>query len=292
MPGYYLLRTLTWFIGKIPLRALYAISDLLSAFIYHIVRYRRDVVNENLANSFPEKPKRERDLIARKFYSHFCDMFLETLYFDRMSVEMGRKRVKYINPELPNSYQAQGRNIVCLMGHYNNWEWYCSYALFTDHRFYPVYKKLKSKSVDRFYYNLRSRFGAIPIERADTYKQLYNDHQQKVPNGAAFLFDQTPRVNELHHWVNFLNQDTPVVLGPEKVAQKLDSVVLFLNSKKVKRGYYEVEFQLITDHGKTSPKYGITDKCMVLLEDSIKKHPEFWLWSHKRWKHSHLSDRS
>ena len=292
MPGYYLLRTVTWFVSKIPLRVLYFFSDLLFLFIFYLARYRRAVVNTNLANSFPEKTQLERNLIARKFYHHFCDIFMETLYFDRMSPESGKNCVKYLNPELPNSYMDQGRLAICLLGHYNNWEWFSTWPLCTTHKFYPIYKKLRSNSFDRFYLKLRSRFGAIPLERADTYKQLYSDYQNNIPSGTAFIFDQTPRGSELHHWINFLNQDTPVILGPEKVAQKLNTVVFFLHSKKVRRGYYEIEFQLITDNARTSPKFRIMDQCMQLLEIQIKEQPEFWLWTHKRWKHTRLNEQS
>ncbi|MEI6138148.1 MAG: lysophospholipid acyltransferase family protein [Mariniphaga sp.] len=292
MPGYYLLRSVTWIVSKMPLRLLYFFSDLMYYPIYYIFRYRRRVVAQNLFNSFPEKSKAELEVIAKKFYHHLCDLFIEMLYFDRMSVEFGKKCVKYKNLELPNSYLDSGRNVICLLGHYNNWEWFSLWTLYTNYKFYPVYKKLRSGSFDRFYYNLRCRFGAIPLERSDTFKQMYSDHQQKIPTGTAFLFDQTPRVSELHHWVEFLNQDTPVILGPEKVAQKLNSVVFFLHSRKITRGSYEIEIQLITDQAKNCPKFEIIDKGMKLLENQIKEQPEFWLWTHKRWKHSRTIDET
>ena len=289
MPGYYILRGFTWIISKIPVRVLYFFSDLVYCLIYYIIRYRRKTVENNLANSFPEKSKEELEMIAKKFYHHFCDIFLETLYFDRMSVSFAKKNVIYKNPELPISYLDQGRNAICLLGHYNNWEWFSTWPLYCNHKLYAIYKKLKSNAFERFYYKLRGRFGTVPLERSDTFKQLYTDYQQKIPTGTAFIFDQTPRVSELHHWVNFLNQDTPVILGPEKVAQKLNSVVFFLHSRKIKRGHYEIEFQLITDQAKTVKKFEIIDKCMLLLEKQIQDQPEFWLWTHKRWKHSRVN---
>lgn len=283
--GYHLLRTITWIIHLFPLRIVYLVSDLFFLLAYYIFRYRRNVVTQNLTNSFPEKSQQELTRIAKNFYRHFCDSFVETLYFDRMSVAEGKKCVKFRNPELLNGYLDQGRQVLAFFGHYNNWEWFCNLPLYTNHRLYAVYKKLKSNIFERFYCNLRSRFGAVPIERANTFKQLCNDHQKGITSMSAFLFDQTPRIYEIHHWVTFLNQDTPVVLGAEKVAQKLDAVVLFLYSRKIKRGYYEAEFQLVTDHAKACRRYEITDKCTHMLEEQIKEHPEFWLWSHKRWKH-------
>jgi len=282
---YYLLRAITWFVQLIPLWFHYLISDLLFILAFHIIRYRRSVVATNLANSFPEKSEKERRLIAKTFYHHFCDSFVETLYFDRISQIEGKNRVKFLNPELMNGYLDQGRQVLAFFGHYNNWEWFCNLPLYTKHRCYAVYKKLKDKAFDKFYQNLRSRFKAVPLERADSFKQLITDHQKGIPSLSAFLFDQTPRSTELHHWITFLNQDTPVILGAEKMAQKLDAVVLFLYSRKVKRGYYETEFQLVTDHASQCPKYEITNQCNHLLEQQIIENPPYWLWSHKRWKH-------
>jgi len=283
--GYFLLRSITWIFQIFPLRVNYIFSDFFYILGYYVIRYRRGVVAKNLANSFPGKTKKERELIAKKFYKHFSDSFVETLYFDRISVAEGKNCVKFLNPELLNGYLDQGRQVLAFFGHYNNWEWFCNLPLYTTHRTYAVYKKLKSNSFEQFYINLRSRFGAIPLERSATFRQLVSDHQKGIPSMSAFLFDQTPKSFEIQHWVNFLNQDTPSVLGAEKIAQKLDTVVLFLHSRKIKRGYYEAEFQLVTDHAGECPKFEITDKCTHLLEQQIIEHPEFWLWSHKRWKH-------
>ena len=286
MTGYYLLRIFSWLIYKMPRRVLYFHSDVFFVIVCFLVRYRRDVVNKNLANSFPEKTQKERNQIARKFYHHFCDTFLETLYFDRMSVIEAKSCVKYLNPELPNSYLEQGRDVIVFLGHYNNWEWFANWPLYSPHRFYPIYKKLKNVAFERFYHDLRSQFGAKPLERAASFRQLMSDHQDGTPSTSAFIFDQTTRVNDIQHWMTFLNQETPVILGAEKVAQKVDAVVLFIHSRKIKRGQYEANYELVTDHAGACPKFEITDKCMGLLEQQINNHPEFWLWSHKRWKHN------
>ncbi len=283
--GYYLLKAFTWIIHLFPLRVSYLVSDLFYILVYYIFRYRRTVVDENLANSFPEKTQNERALIAKKYYKNICDIFVETLYLDRMTLSEGKNCAKYVNPELLNHYLDQGRQVVTYVGHCNNWEWYCNLPLFTHEKCYGVYKILTNKAFERFFLHLRSRFGLILVERAAIFRQLVSDHQKGIPSFSSFIFDQTPRATELHHWVRFLNQDTPVVLGAEKIAQKLDTVVLFLHSRKVKRGSYEVKFILVTDHAGSCPKFEITDKCMMLLEQQIKAQPEYWLWSHRRWKH-------
>lgn len=283
--GFLILRTLTWTMHLFPLRVHYLVSDIFFFITYSIVRYRRKVVEANLTNSFPEKSQIERNRIAKGFYHHLCDTAIETLYFDRMSAIKGKSVVKYLNPELPDSYLGKGRQVIVILGHYNNWEWFCNWPLYTKYRFYPIYKKLKSTVFESFYLNLRSRFGAIPLERSDTYRRLMDDHQKGIPSTSAFLFDQTPRIYEIQHWVRFLNQDTPVILGAEKVARKVNGVVLFARSTKISRGNYEVEFKLVTDTASGCPKFEITEKCLQLLENQIVDQPQFWLWSHKRWKH-------
>jgi len=283
--GYYLLKAITWIIHLFPLRVSYFVSNLFYIVVYYVFRYRRSVVAENLTNSFPEKTQNERALIAKRYYKNICDIFVETLYLDRMTLSEGKNCAKYVNPELLNHYLDQGRQVVTYVGHCNNWEWYCNLPLFTNEKCYGVYKILKNKAFERFFLHLRSRFGLILVERAAIFRQLVSDHQKGIPSFSSFIFDQTPRASELHHWVKFLNQDTPVVLGAEKIAQKLDTVVLFLSSKKLKRGSYEVTFQLVTEHAGACPKFEVTDKCMMLLEQQIIENPESWLWSHKRWKH-------
>ena len=283
--GYTLLKIITWIFWLFPLRVHYLFANICYFFIYHIFRYRRDVVESNLLNSFPEKSSRERTRIAKHFYRHFCDIFIETLYFDRISEKEGKQVVKYLNADLPDYYMDKGRQVVVILGHYNNWEWYCNWPLYSKYPFYPVYKKIKSKAFERFYYSLRSHFGAIPLERSLTFRKLMDNYQKGIPSMSAFLFDQTPRIYEIQHWVNFLNQETPVILGAEKIARKTNAIVLFANSQKIRRGKYEVEYQLVTDNPSECEKYEITEKCLQLLEKQIKEHPEFWLWSHKRWKH-------
>ncbi len=285
MLGYYLLRSLAWVIYKMPDWAVYLVSDLLFAILFYIVRYRRPVVDMNLSNSFPEKSKKECDLIARKYYHHLCDCFLETLYFDCISEKKVKERVKFLNPELPNQYMDQGKPVIILMGHYNNWECFNNWGLHTTHKSYAIYKKLRNNAFEKFYIHLRSRFGSLPLERAMTFRVLMDDLKAGIPNLSLFLIDQTPRAHDIQYWTNFLNQETAVLVGPEKIAVKLNTVVLFGKTKKMKRGFYQVEFVLITDNAKACAKFEITEKSTRLMEQLIIESPEFWLWSHRKWKH-------
>lgn len=288
--GYYLLKAVTWIFHVLPMRVNYIFSDFLFFLVYYFARYRRDVVRNNLKNSYPQKSSAELKTIEIKFYHHLCDTFIETLYFDRISAEEAKRRVKFTNSELPNNYMAQGKSVVVFLGHYNNWEWLTTWSLVSKYPFYAVYKKLKSETFDRFYQRLRSRLGAIPLERADTFRQLMNDFQHSRVNLSSFIFDQTPRINEIQYWSKFLNQDSAVLTGGEKVAKKLNAVVLFAHMKKIRRGFYETEYILITENAAKTDKFEITEKCTRYLEKIIMDQPQFWLWSHKRWKHKKPAD--
>ncbi|HEY5511675.1 MAG TPA: lysophospholipid acyltransferase family protein [Prolixibacteraceae bacterium] len=283
--GYYLLRAVTWVVQLFPLRLHYFFSDFIFLFVFYVVRYRREVVFMNLKNSFPDKLSGEITLIAKKFYHQFCDSFIETLYFDRVSEKEIKKRLTLLNLELPEKYLHEGRAVVIALGHYNNWEWNCSWPLNSDYTAYVIYKRLTNKSFDKFYFNMRAHFGMVPLERADTYRQLISDSNNHKGTASAFLMDQTPRKREIQYWTTFLNQDTPVLTGTEKVARKLDAVVMFCHIKKLKRGYNRLEFSVITEHAKDTAQYEITEKATRKIEEIILQRPELWLWSHKRWKH-------
>lgn len=286
--GYSFIRAATWFIQLFPLRIHYINSDLFYQFIFYIVRYRRKVVSGNLRNSFPEKSNDEIAGIAKRFYHNLCDTFIEVLYFDRISEQEIKKRVTILNPEMPEKYIREGRPVVIALGHYNNWEWTCCWPLYADYTIYGIYKKVKSKSFDKFYYNLRSRFGVIPLERADTYRQLIADRNNHKATVSNFLMDQTPRIHEIQYWTTFLNQETPVLMGTEKMAHKLDAVVLFLHIRKLKRGYNQLEFSVITENARESKPFEITERATRMLEEKINERPELWLWSHRRWKHKRV----
>ncbi len=283
--GYYYLRASTWIIQLFPLRFHYVASDLVFPLIYYVIRYRRKVVFTNLSNSFPEKSIGEIRMIAKKFYRNFIDSFIETLYFDRISEKEIKKRLTILNLDLAEQFLTDGRPVVLALGHYNNWEWNCSWPLHSKFGGYVVYKKLTNNSFDQFYYNMRARFGITPLERADTYRQLSSDSKEKKPWASAFLMDQTPRKNEIQYWTTFLNQDTPIVTGTEKVARKLDAAVIFCHVRKLKRGYNRMEFTVIAAHAAQTETFEITEKATRMIEEVILEVPELWLWSHKRWKH-------
>lgn len=282
---YLILRGITRTFNFLPLSLLYFVSDFFYLNSYYILKYRRRVVRENLQNSFPELPLSEIIKIEKKFYRHISDVSVETLYFSDISKKEVEKRISIENPELPMKYLKEGRQVITSLGHYNNWEWISSLKLFLDTTYYPVYKPLHSKAFDKFYFRLRSRFGATPIDKNQIFKRLYKDAKEGIPSISGFINDQSPKRDNIQYWTTFLNQKTAMFLGVEKISKKLDAVVLAAEIEKTKRGYYNVRFTLITENAKHEPPYAITQKDAQHLESIIKKNPEYWLWSHKRWKH-------
>lgn len=274
-------------ITKLPIRILYLISDLLAPILYHFVRYRRKVVRRNLINSFPEKPIAEIKKIERKFYRYFCDLFIETLYQNNMSEDEMLRRVEFVNKELITDQYNKGKSVMMFTAHYGNWEWMASLSLWLpkDKPACNVYKKLTDKNFDAFMYNLRMRFGSKNIETQQTFRTLLGMKNKALLGTFGMISDQTPTAAGTRHWMTFLHQDTPVLVGAEQLARKFDYPVMFGSVTRVKRGYYRCEFIMLDENPKNAPEFEITEKYMKLLEAKINAAPEFWLWTHKRWKH-------
>jgi Kdo2-lipid IVA lauroyltransferase/acyltransferase len=282
---FYILYAFISLITLLPLRALYLLSDLMFVLLYYFPSYRRDVVAKNLLNSFPEKSEEERKIIARRYYRHMADLIVETLKGMHISDREIKKRFVVKDTELYERYYNQGRDVLAVCSHYNNWEWLASFQLSTRLKSLTVYKPLTDKYFDRLMLNIRSRYGADVAPMSSILKRLIKYKQEKVPTISAFVADQTPPRGEHVHWTTFLNQDTSFYIGTEKVAVMLDMVVIFIHVKKVKRGYYEAESTLVSEHPKDEKPGEITEKHVRLLENVIKEEPEYWLWSHRRWKH-------
>lgn len=283
--GYYIFVAVSYTITLLPMRALHLLSDLLCPIFYHVVRYRRNVVETNLRNAFPEKSPEERKKIAKKFYSHLTDMFIETLRAMHMTPQQIKKRFFVPDTTLTDRFYSEGRDVVALSSHYNNWEWYSSMQLSTKHRAVTIYKPLKNKDFDRFMLKLRSRFGVVITPMSHIIRDLVKFRSEKVLTLSGFIGDQTPPPDDNAYWTTFLNQDTGFYRGAEKVAVKYDMPVIFMHIVKKKRGYYELEFSLISEHPRDEEPNAITARYATMLEKHIRDKPEYWLWSHRRWKH-------
>jgi len=283
--GYYIFVAFSYTITLLPMRALYLLSDILFPVFYHVIRYRRNVVEKNLRNAFPEKSPEERKRIAKRFYSHLTDMFVETLKAMHMTPEQIRKRFSVPDTSLTDRYFSEGRDVVALGSHYNNWEWFSSMQLSMKHRALLIYKPLKNKDFDQYLYKIRSRFGVTITPMSHIIRDLVKCRSEKILTLSGFIGDQTPPRDDISFWTNFLNQDTGFYRGAEKVAVKYDIPVVLMHIAKKKRGFYEVEYRLISEHPREEEPNAITARYAAMLEEIIRDKPEYWLWSHRRWKH-------
>jgi KDO2-lipid IV(A) lauroyltransferase len=278
--GYYLF---VYPLSKLPLSILYLFSSFFAFLLIYIFPYRKKVILKNIENSFPNLTAREHQNIANKFYRHFADLLVEGIKNLTISKEELTKRLIVKNPELMQQLFDQGKNVILVSGHYNNWEWLISSQNFLfPHQAFGIGMPMTSKFWDQKVNNQRQRFG-MKVVHAKNYKTAFESYKEK-PFAILNLSDQAPPDAEKSYWTTFLNQPTPVLFGTEFMANEYDFSVVFFVVRKRKRGYYELELQLITDNPKELNYGEITETHTELLEKEIIQNPEFWLWSHKRWK--------
>jgi|WetSurMetagenome_2_1015567.scaffolds.fasta_scaffold00227_12 Kdo2-lipid IVA lauroyltransferase/acyltransferase len=283
--GYYIFYGFNWLLTLLPLRILYVFSDLLFLVLYYFPGYRRKVVRTNLKNSFPEKSEKEIIDIERKFYHHLCDLFVETFKLTHMSSSQLMRRIPLTNPELLEKLYNEGRDVAAVLGHYGNWEMLTCLPLYSKYKFVSIYKPLANKHFDKYMINSRSKFGMTVTPMQHVVREVIENRKNNTRALYSFLTDQTPPKGDIKFWTNFLSQVTPVYLGTEKIASKYDMAVILFNVQKIKRGRYSFTVELLFDHTAGLPEHLITETHVKRLEEIIREHPEFWIWSHRRWKH-------
>jgi KDO2-lipid IV(A) lauroyltransferase len=263
---------------------LYLISLLPFWFLYYIIRYRRDVVSTNLNNSFPERSEDERKQIERRYYRYMADLMMETIKMITVSEKSLRKRMKPTNPELVEHYFKQGRSIIAAAGHYCNWEMAAlAFGLLTNEKRIIVYKPQTNEVFNDMFNRVRARFGAILVAMKQTLRTMI-----ALKNDLTFsvlVSDQTPNYHEINYFTNFLNQPTAVFLGIEKLAKMMDAAVLFYRIDRIKRGYYTYTLVPLIEKPKETTGHEITEAHVHYLEKMIQENPQYWLWSHRRWKY-------
>ncbi len=270
-------------ISLLPYFILYGISDIFYYLFYYIIRYRKKVILDNLQRSFPDKSQSEIKALSKKFYRHFMDLVIESIKCFSITPPQIEARMKTLNPELPNTYFEKGQSILIVGGHYNNWE---MYAMMVDkdikHKTYALYSPLSNKYFDEKMKKSRGKYG-LKMVSTKLANKLFTDNTN---DHSAYIFgsDQSPSNPKKCYWLKFLNQDTGVLFGVEKFAKDFDLPVIYGSIRKIKRGYYEVSYQLVTDQPKENRHGEITEKHTKLLEQDILKKPEYWLWTHRRWK--------
>jgi KDO2-lipid IV(A) lauroyltransferase len=270
-------------LSLLPFPLLYLLSNGLRFLAFNVIGYRKKVVYQNLRNAFPNYTEAQIDTIAKNFYKHLIDVFLETFKMQSISVNQLEKHGKFVNLTVLDEIIKEKRSFVILTSHMGNWEWLPSILhLEKKADIVGIYHKLSSPFFEWFTKRMRERFGIQMITMENTLRGMLANKNKLT--GTGFLSDQTPSA-ENAYWIQFLNQDTPVHTGAEKIAKKFDYPVVYAAVKKPKRGYYEVNLEILTMNPKETPDYYITNLFNQKLEEDIKNQPEIWLWSHRRWKH-------
>ncbi|MCQ2227584.1 MAG: lysophospholipid acyltransferase family protein [Bacteroidales bacterium] len=277
---------LLWLISLLPLWVLYLLSDLMYVFAHRF--YRRDVVRTNLKNSFPDKTDEEIAEIEKKFYRVFCDYFAEDIKSFSISKKEMMRRVKF-DEEGINWIKSQydgGKDFVFVtMGHYCNWEWMASFTYWMPFAYgTQLYSPLQNQTMDQVFLKLRQRYGGECISKEIAARRILKLRAEGKKVLVAFIADQLPQWKGIHHFVEFLHQDTAVFTGAEQLGKKLNASMVYASFTRNRRGYYQAKFIPLTDAPKSLPDYEITDKFMSLLEKDIVTTPHLWLWSHKRWR--------
>ncbi len=264
---------------------LYGISDLAAWILRDVVKSRKKVIYSNLKHSFPEKSEEEIAVLTRKYYSHVADIYMEGFKMVGLSRKSVMKRYRCKNPELINKYYDQGKNVILISGHYNNWEYMVlSLDMQFKHFGIGVGKPLTNKKFGEILTQFRTRFGTEVIENVNVREKFERYEKEKHLSVYMMLNDQSPSNSRKAYWMMFLNQETPVLFGPEHFAKKYNYPVLFYHVNKEKRGYYSFEIEEITADPSMVEDGFITRKSVEMLEKVIKTQPEYWLWSHRRWK--------
>lgn len=281
---YYLSFALWFIISLLPLWVFYRLSDGLYYLVYHVVRYRRRVVYANLRSSFPEKSEAEIERIAKDFYSFFCDYIVETLKLFSMGEKNIRKRMKFEGLDQVKEDFANGRSVSVYLGHYCNWEWISSLGLHLDEQCGQIYHPLENATLDRLFLYMRGRFKAQSIKMDDTFLTILRWKKEGRKNIVGYIADQVPGYNNIHYWADFLHHDTPVFTGAERISKIMDTAVYYIDVERPRRGYYVARFIKIADSLNEHPVFFATEQYFRLLEQNIQRAPQYWLWSHKRWK--------
>lgn len=282
---YILVYPLIWLISILPFRLLYAFSDGLYIIIYKLVGYRKKVVQDNLRMVFPEKSEAEIKDITEKFYHHFCDMMVEAIKSLTISEASMRKRFKFTNVDLITDLGEQNRSIVLMCGHYGSWEWIFILQKYLTHKGYAVYSRLGNKYFDRLVKRIRAKYDSTLITTKETIPTLIRSNLEGELTINGFVSDQSPMISRAFHWNEFMGIKVPIHTGAEILAKRLDMSVVFFRVKRLKRGYYETTFELLALDPNEYPNYEISDIFTKKVEKQIREAPQYYLWTHRRWKH-------
>lgn len=289
---FYIFYPLIWLVSKSPFVILYAISDFVFLIVYYVIGYRKKLVYNNLKRSFPDKSHSEIQEISRKFFHHFVDIIFEVVKTFTISKEQISKRYAFKNMALIESIAAKNKSLVIVGSHYGNWEWMIGLNLHTRVQAYATYTMISNKIFEEKIKTSREKFGVQMILKKDTISNMANNYRNKKIGIYGLLSDQSPQLQKTYYWSDFLGVRVPIHTGAEMLAKKYDCVVVNYKVDKVKRGYYEVEFELLTENPRNFADYEITDIYLDIVEKQIREKPIYYLWTHNRFKHEGKEDKN
>jgi KDO2-lipid IV(A) lauroyltransferase len=277
-----------WFliaISHLPFWFIYRLSDFFYLLLRYVIKYRKSIIFQNLTNAFPEKTEEEIKEIAGKFYRHFCDMSLETVKLYSMGEKQIDKRIQFNYPKITDDYYNQGKSFILFGMHYNNWEWSSAGQRKGKHRLLMIYNPIRgNQAFEKYILHLRGKWGGklIPVHKSA--RLAIEFARMETPTAIWLGADQTPPANS-QFWTIFLNQEAPFFTGPEKIAHRSNQPVFFHHTRKIKRGRYEVDFIPLFEHPGEMESKDILLGYIRKMEEIIRETPEYYLWSHRRWKH-------
>lgn len=279
--------TLFYLLSRLPLRCLYVLSDMGFVLIYHIARYRRHIVRHNLETSFPEKSEHEIKAIERRFYRWFCDYFMEAVKLLSISDKELRRRFTIRNSEEVEQCMAEGQDTAGVLGHYCNWEWLScvGIALPPERVVGLIYDPLHSTAFDYLFRRLRSsQPNAITVPKKNILRQLLTLRKEGRHSLFGYIADQAPKWQNIHLWLDFLNHETPVFTGTERIIRMMNNAVFYVEMSRPRRGYYTATYHLITRKPAELGEFEVTRRFFAMLEETIRREPTYYLWTHNHWK--------
>ena len=278
-----------WLMSLLPFKILYLFSDGLYLLTAYGVKYRHKVIWKNLTESFPEKSEAELRSIEKQFYRQFCDYLMETIKLMTISKTEFRRRMVYTGVDEINQLLKDGRSVAVYLGHVFNWEWLTSLPLWIteDCQCCELYHPLENKAMDKLFKKAREKQNALCIPMQESLRKIIQFNQEGHPVVVGYIADQVPLWWNIHHWIDFLHHDTPVLTGSERIVRHTNQAVFYGDIRRVKRGYYQCDMRLMTTEPKKTVEWEITDWYFKMLEESIHQDPANWLWSHNRWKRTH-----
>ncbi len=274
-----------WFISRLNFTLIYLISDFLYYVLYYIFSYRKKVVRKNLKLAFPNMSDKQRLVIEKKNFRNLTDIFLETFKSINIKEDELKKRFTFKNPEVLEKIYDSNQDVIVMCSHYCSWEWVFGIRNITNFKINAIYKELSNEYFDQWTKKRRSQYGANMIKTKDTFREISRISKLNELNFYGFASDQSPKKSKALYWGSFLNNYVPIHTGAEFIAKKYNMAIVFMDVQKIKRGYYDASFKLITENPTEFKDFELTNRYIKLVEKQVISKPEYYTWTHKRFKH-------